>query len=67
MNTQEIGKVIKARREMLGIDQRTASEISGVAVHTLSNIESGKGNPTVKSLNNVLRVLGMEVCVEVQQ
>ena len=52
---------------MLGIDQRTLSEISGVAVHTLSNIEAGSGNPTVKSLNKVLGALGMELSVGVQQ
>lgn len=67
MNTQQIGEVIRARREALGIDQRTLSEISGVAVHTLSNIEAGNGNPTVKSLDKVLGALGMELRVEVQQ
>lgn len=66
MNTQAIGKVIRARRDVLGIDQRTLSEISGVAVHTLSNIEAGNGNPTVKSLNRVLGALGMELRIEVQ-
>jgi transcriptional regulator with XRE-family HTH domain len=67
MNTREIGEVIKARREVLGIDQRTLSEISDVAVHTLSNIEAGNGNPTVNSLNKVLGALGLELRVDVQQ
>ncbi len=67
MNTRQIGEVIKARRDVLGIDQRTLSEISEVAVHTLSNIEAGKGNPTVKSLNKILGALGMELRVQVQQ
>ncbi len=67
MNTHEIGEVIRARREVLGIDQRTLSEISDVAVHTLSNIEAGNGNPTVKSLNKVLGALGLELRVDVQQ
>lgn len=67
MNTQQIGEVIRARREVLGIDQRTLSEISRVAVHTLSNIEAGNGNPTVKSLDKVLGALGMELRIDVQQ
>ena len=67
MNIEQIGEVIRERRDVLGIDQRTLSEISGVAVHTLSNIEAGSGNPTVKSLNKVLGALGMEIRVEVQQ
>jgi transcriptional regulator with XRE-family HTH domain len=67
MNTELIGEVIRSRRDVLRIDQRTLSEISGVAVHTLSNIEAGNGNPTVKSLNKILDALGMELRVEVQQ
>lgn len=67
MNTKQIGEIIRERRDVLGIDQRTLSGISGVAVHTLSNIEAGSGNPTVKSLNKVLGALGMELRVEVQQ
>ncbi len=67
MNTQQIGEIIKARRKVLGIDQHALSEISGVAVHTLSNIEAGTGNPTVRSLNKVLAALGMELRVEIQQ
>ena len=67
MNTRQIGEVVRARRDMLGIDQRTLSEICGVAVHTLSNIEAGSGNPTMKSLNKVIEALGMELRVEVQQ
>jgi transcriptional regulator with XRE-family HTH domain len=67
MNTQEIGGVIRARRAVLGIDQRTLSHISGVAVHTVSNIEAGSGNPTVKSLDKILGALGMELRVEVRK
>jgi len=67
MITQNIGEVIKARREVLCIDQRSLSEISGVAVHTLSNIEAGNGTPTIKSLNKVLGALGMELRVDLQR
>jgi transcriptional regulator with XRE-family HTH domain len=65
MNIKLIGKTIAERRRALNIDQKTLSEISGVAVHTLSDIESGKGNPTVRVLNSILDVLGMELVVRV--
>jgi len=52
---------------VLQISQQTLSEVSGIAVHTLSNIEAGKGNPTVDTLNRVLDVLGMEIRVEVKE
>ena len=67
MNMEVIGELIKKRRASLQIDQRTLGEISGIAVHTLSNIEAGKGNPTLKTLGRALDALGMEIRVEVKQ
>ena len=67
MNTTDIGELIRRRRAGLGIDQRALSEISGIAVHTLSNVEAGKGNPTLATLDRVLDALGMELRVQVKQ
>ncbi|MBA4388089.1 MAG: transcriptional regulator [Verrucomicrobia bacterium] len=67
MNTDKRGEVIKKRRTSLNIDQRTLSEISGIAVHTLSNIEAGNGNPTVATLDRVLNALGLELCIRVKE
>ena len=67
MNSMEVGELIKKRRMTLRIDQRTLSEISGIAVHTLSNIEAGKGNPTVATLDRVLRALGMELRIQIKE
>jgi transcriptional regulator with XRE-family HTH domain len=67
MNTKRLGELIRKRRDVLQIDQRTLSEISGIAVHTLSNIEAGKGNPTLATLDRVLDALGMELRVEVKR
>lgn len=51
----------------LRIDQRTLSEISRIAIHTLSNIEAGKGNPTIATLARVLDALGMEIQIQVKE
>ena len=67
MNTKDIGAFIRKRRISLGIDQITLSEISGIAVHTMSNIEAGKGNPTVATLDRVLDALGMEFRIEIKE
>lgn len=66
MNSDDIGSLIKKRRAALGIDQRTLSEISGIAIHTLSNIEAGNGNPTVETLDRVLHALGMELRIQIK-
>ncbi len=65
MNILSIGRFVQERRTVLNIDQKTLSELSGVAVHTISNIESGRGNPTVVVLNRVLTVLGLELQIKV--
>jgi len=51
----------------LGVDQKTAAELSHVSVHTLSDIESGKGNPSVKVLSAVLDALGLEMRIHVKE
>jgi len=67
MKTKDAGALIRRRRMSLRIDQRALSEISGVAVHTLSNIEAGKGNPTVTTLDRVLGALGMELQIRIKE
>ena len=67
MNINDTGKMIRRRRLTLCIDQRALSEISGIAVHTLSNIEAGKGNPTVSTINRVLDALGLEIEIKVKE
>ena len=65
MNTQDIGNIVKARRRFLGVDQKSVGELAEVSIHTLSDIESGKGNPTVALLNRIAAVLGMDLIVRV--
>lgn len=67
MKSNAIGDMIRKRRLSLHIDQRALSEISGVAVHTLSNIEAGKSNPTVTTLSRVLDALGLEIEIKVKE
>lgn len=66
MHISSIGRVVQERRVSLKIDQKTLSELSGVSVHTISNIESGRGNPTLALLKKILVVLGMEIQVKVE-
>jgi len=60
-------KIIKERREMLQVTQETVAELSGVGLRTLKQFESGKGNPTLQSLQKLVDVLGLEVCLLVKK
>ena len=64
MDLKEIGQIIKERRAELGVNQRTVSELSGVAVNTLVAIERGKGNPQITTLLEILDTIGLQLDVK---
>jgi len=66
MHFMKIIRSIKQRREFLQVTQETLAELSGVGLRTLKQLESGKGNPTLLTLQKVADVLGMEVCLKVK-
>ena len=66
MHFEELIKTIKERREVLKVTQETLSEISGVGLRTLKQFESGKGNPTLRTLQKIAEVLGLEVCLKIK-
>ncbi len=45
------------------MNQRTVSELSGVAVNTLVAIERGEGNPQISTLLDILETLGLQLDV----
>jgi transcriptional regulator with XRE-family HTH domain len=66
MHFTDLIKTIKERRESLRVTQESLAEISGVGLRTLKQFESGKGNPTLTTLQKLADVLGMEVCLKVK-
>jgi transcriptional regulator with XRE-family HTH domain len=61
MHFEELIKTIKERRVSLRVTQETLAELSGVGLRTLKQFESGKGNPTLLTLQKLADVLGLEV------
>jgi transcriptional regulator with XRE-family HTH domain len=61
MSPEELGTILRQRRKLAGITQRDLAALSDLAVHTLSDLESGKGNPTLEVLSRVSGVLGLEL------
>lgn len=57
---------IKERRKILDITQETLADISGVGLRTLKQFESGKGNPTIETLQKLCDALGMEIKLEIK-
>ena len=61
MNKGEIGRYVVERRDTLDISQARLAELSGVSVHTLSNLETGTGNVTLDTLLKVVGILGLKL------
>ena len=53
-----IGEIIKCRRKEFGLTQSRLAELSKIGINTLTQIESGEGNPTIKVLEKVLLTPG---------
>ena len=58
---------IKARRDMLHLTQELLAELAGIGLRTLKQFESGKGNPTLATLQKVTEVLGLELTLQLKK
>lgn len=65
MHFKELIQVIKERREMLQVTQETLAALSGVGLRTLRQFESGKGNPTLSTLQKLTNALGLDLVLVV--
>lgn len=50
----------------LGISQQDLAEFAGVGIATIKDIERGKGNPSLQTLQRLLEVLGLEITLRVR-
>ena len=54
---EELGSIIKERRKSLSITQRELAALAGVGINTLTKIERGEANPSLKVIFNILNTL----------
>ncbi|MBP1629967.1 MAG: hypothetical protein H6Q15_860 [Bacteroidetes bacterium] len=62
----DIFSVIKERRDLLGVTQQELSEISGISLKTIIQIENKKANPSFNTLSKIVDVLGMEITLRIK-
>jgi y4mF family transcriptional regulator len=67
MNIIQLGSAVRERRKTLGLNQQALAEVAGMSVHALSNLESGRGNPTFAMLHRVADALGLELHLSVRR
>ena len=63
----ELNEVIKSRRKVLAISQLDLAEMAEVSLATVKDIERGKGNPSLSTVNKLLGVLGLEMDFKIRK
>lgn len=63
----ELNEVIKSRRKVLAISQLELAEMAEVSLATVKDIERGKGNPSLSTVNKLLGVLGLEMDFKIRK
>lgn len=66
MTKKELGKKLKERRKVMSMPQKQLADYTGLSVVTLSQIESGKANPSFETLNEIFHFLNLEILVVVK-
>ena len=67
MHQYNLVQRLKDRREQLGVTQEQLAEMANVALRTVKELDSGKGNPTVSTVIKLADILGMELKLEVRK
>lgn len=63
----EVSTILKERRATLNISQQELSEMAGVSLATIKDLERGIGNPSLKTLERIATVLGLELSLTRKQ
>ena len=64
--TMKYGELIKERRTVLGLTQQDLADYTELSLRIIKSVESEKGNPSLKTLEKIAGVLGMELIMRVK-
>ena len=64
---ENIGHLLRKRRELLGLLQPQLAAISGVSIRTIQLVEMGKGNPSLETLIKLADPLGLQIQLSIKE
>jgi transcriptional regulator with XRE-family HTH domain len=67
MHFVDLVQTIKSRRESLRVTQEQLAELSSVGLRTIKQFESGKGNPTLATVQKLADVLGLQLALQLKK
>ncbi len=59
----ELGTILRSRRQTLRTTQQSLADMSGVSVRMIKAIEGGYANPSIATLEKILKVLGLQLTI----
>lgn len=66
MHLNNLFETLKKRRIRLQVTQETLALLTGVSLRTIKQLEAGKGNPTLETIQKLADVLGLELRLEIK-
>lgn len=66
MHHKSITETLKTRRIRLQVTQETLSLLTGLSLRTIKQMESGKGNPTLETIQKIADVLGLALRLDIK-
>jgi len=63
----DLAKTMKERRSFLRMTQQDLADFSQISLATIKDMERGKGNPSLSTLEKIAEILGMEVCLKIKE
>lgn len=63
----ELGNILRTRRQTLRTTQQSLADMSGVSVRMIKAIEGGYANPSIGTLDKILKVLGLKLTITNRQ
>jgi transcriptional regulator with XRE-family HTH domain len=58
---KQLASLIKSRRKELNISQEELSSLTQVAIRTIRDMEKGKANPSLSTMQQVMEILGIDL------
>lgn len=62
----ELANLLEKRRKALNLNPTEVSELSGISPNTYRSIETGSGNPTIRTLEGIGSVLNFRLWIELK-
>lgn len=61
---EEIGRIIKARRKKIGYTQAYLSELTGLSISFISDVENGKPTVELEKVIDLASLLGLDILLQ---